>query len=166
MFPMTVTLHNQTQLAALLAVMGMPAGAVGTAPGEPSTSELVQIAKDRTAQNTQQKDAAAPVEKSAPKETAARGQRTATAEAAAAQGKTEGAQASSAAGSAEAAPQGSTAATEAAEKIAYDVVAGAITAGVKANRQHVVDTLAKFGAKKGTDLKPADYAAFLTDLGA
>lgn len=49
--------------------------------------------------------------------------------------------------------------------IEYAQVGKAITDMVKNNRDHAVATLAKFGAKKGTELKPADYAAFLKELG-
>lgn len=49
--------------------------------------------------------------------------------------------------------------------IEYAQVSKAITEMVKANRDHAVATLAKYGAKKGTELKPEDYAAFLKELG-
>lgn len=50
-------------------------------------------------------------------------------------------------------------------KIEYTQVGKAITEMVKTNRDHAVATLAKFGAKKGTELKEEDYAAFLKELG-
>ena len=50
--------------------------------------------------------------------------------------------------------------------ITYDQVAKAITDRVKVDRAAVVDTLASFGAKKGTDLKPEQFADFLAALGA
>ena len=40
----------------------------------------------------------------------------------------------------------------------------AITEKVKTNRDHVVATLNKFGAKKGTELKAEQYAEFLEAL--
>jgi hypothetical protein len=49
--------------------------------------------------------------------------------------------------------------------ISYDVVAKAITDKVKVDRAHAVATLAKFGAKKGPDLKAEQYADFLKALG-
>lgn len=48
--------------------------------------------------------------------------------------------------------------------IEYPQVMKAITDTVKVDRQRAVDTLAKFNAKKGTELAPADYAAFLAAL--
>ena len=125
--------------------------------GEPTTSDLVQIAKDRTTQ----KDAAAQVEKSAPKETAARGQRTAAAEAQApvTPEKTAAAPASSAAASAEPQPQASTAADA---PITYDQVRPLILEVVKKKGRPAGESLlSKFGAKNGTELKPADYATFV-----
>ena len=56
--------------------------------------------------------------------------------------------------------QASTAATT----ITYDQVAKAITDGVKADRAKVVAALTKFGAKKGPDLKPEQWAEFLAEL--
>lgn len=56
--------------------------------------------------------------------------------------------------------QASTAATT----ITYDQVAKAITEGVKTDRAKVVAVLAKFGAKKGTELKTDQWAAFLAEL--
>jgi hypothetical protein len=46
----------------------------------------------------------------------------------------------------------------------YDDVSAAIKAVFRTNRELVVSVLAKYGAKKGPELKPADYAAFLADL--
>ena len=46
----------------------------------------------------------------------------------------------------------------------YDDVATAIKAVFRTNRELVVSVLAKYGAKKGPELKPEDYAAFLGDL--
>jgi hypothetical protein len=46
----------------------------------------------------------------------------------------------------------------------YDDVAAAIKAVFRTNRELVVSVLAKYGAKKGPELKPEDYAAFLGDL--
>ena len=56
--------------------------------------------------------------------------------------------------------QASTAATT----ITYDQVAKAITEGVKSDRTKVVAALTKFGAKKGPDLKPEQWAEFLAEL--
>jgi hypothetical protein len=53
----------------------------------------------------------------------------------------------------------------AATEIDYPTVAKAITTVFKADRQLVIDSLAKFGAKKGPELKPVDYAAFLKEIG-
>lgn len=52
----------------------------------------------------------------------------------------------------------------AAEPITYAQVSKAITDGVKTNRDHVVATLAQFGAKKGTELAVEQYADFLAAL--
>lgn len=50
--------------------------------------------------------------------------------------------------------------------IEYAAVAKAITDVFKVNRAKVIEALAKFGAAKGPQLKPADYAAFLRELAA
>jgi Tfp pilus assembly protein PilE len=65
-----------------------------------------------------------------------------------------------AAQSAAAESQVSTAATT----TTYDQVAKAINEGAKADRAKVVAALAKFGAKKGTELDPGQYAQFLAEL--
>jgi len=65
-----------------------------------------------------------------------------------------------AAQSAAAESQVSTAATT----TTYDQVSKAITEGAKADRAKVVAALAKFGAKKGTELKAEQYSAFLAEL--
>jgi hypothetical protein len=50
-------------------------------------------------------------------------------------------------------------------EVAYADVAKAITTVFLSDRQRVVAALAKFGAKKGPELKKADYQAFLAELG-
>ena len=50
--------------------------------------------------------------------------------------------------------------------IEYAQVAKAITDVFKVDRAKVIEVLAKFGAAKGPQLKPADYAAFLKELAA
>ena len=50
--------------------------------------------------------------------------------------------------------------------ISYAEVAAAIVSTFKADRNKTVATLAQFGAKKGPELKPEDYAAFLSVLTA
>ena len=53
---------------------------------------------------------------------------------------------------------------EAPAAIEYAQVAQAIIDSFKVDRTKVIATLGKFGAKKGPELKPADYAAFLAEL--
>lgn len=48
--------------------------------------------------------------------------------------------------------------------ISYDMVAKAITDTWTKDRAKVLAALAKFGAAKGPQLKPADYSAFLAEL--
>jgi hypothetical protein len=50
--------------------------------------------------------------------------------------------------------------------ISYAEVAAAIVSTFKADRNKTVAALAQFGAKKGPELKPEDYAAFLSVLTA
>jgi hypothetical protein len=50
--------------------------------------------------------------------------------------------------------------------IEYAQVAKAITDTFKVDRVKTIETLAKFGATKGPQLKPEDYAAFLKELTA
>ena len=91
---------------------------------------------------------------------AASGQPTATAKKEAAAPESTTSAPNPAAQSAAPESQASTAATT----ITYDQVAKAITDGVKSSRDKVVAALAKFNAKKGTELKPDQYAAFLAEL--
>ena len=159
MFPMTVTIHNQSQLSAILASMGgMPEAQA------PSTSELVNDLEKR---NQAKETAAAPVEKprtsAATTAGAAPSPRTAKADAATAAPEKTAAESSPTAESAAAEPQASTAAPE---PIPYAKVAAAITARVANERPKVIAVLAKYGAKKGTDLAADQYAAFLADLEA
>jgi len=49
-------------------------------------------------------------------------------------------------------------------EVTYDMVAKAITDTFPKDRVKVMAALAKFGAAKGPQLKPADYAAFLAEL--
>ena len=53
---------------------------------------------------------------------------------------------------------------EAPAAIEYAQVAQAIIDSFKVDRTKVIAALGKFGAKKGPELKPADYAAFLAEL--
>ena len=91
---------------------------------------------------------------------AASGQTTAAAKTEAAAPESTTSAPAPAAQSAAAESQASTAATT----ITYDQVAKAITEGVKADRAKVVAALTKFGAKKGPDLKPEQWAEFLAEL--
>ena len=56
--------------------------------------------------------------------------------------------------------------TSDAPAVEYADVAAAITAVFKTDRARVMQALANFGAAKGPQLKPADYAAFLKELAA
>ena len=53
---------------------------------------------------------------------------------------------------------------EAPAAIEYAQVAQAIIDSFKVDRTKVIAALGKFGAKKGPELKPTDYAAFLAEL--
>lgn len=55
--------------------------------------------------------------------------------------------------------------TEAAA-VTYDDVSNAITAMFKIDRNRIIATLAKFGVKKGPELDPSEYAAFIAELNA
>jgi hypothetical protein len=50
--------------------------------------------------------------------------------------------------------------------IDYAQVAKAITDTFKVDRAKTIEALSKFGAAKGPQLKPEDYAAFLKELAA
>lgn len=50
------------------------------------------------------------------------------------------------------------------ETISYVEVAAAIVSTFKSDRNKTVAALAQFGAKKGPELKPEDYASFLSLL--
>lgn len=144
MFPLTMTLHNAAQLNAVLRALQAEPQAVAPAAA-PAPKEAV-----------------APAPKSA-KADPAPGPRTATAEAspaADAPAPTAAAPAPTAAPAA-AQPPASTAAPE---PVTYAQVAAAITNGVKVNREKTVDTLAAFKVRKGPELKPEQYGAFLAAL--
>lgn len=49
-------------------------------------------------------------------------------------------------------------------EVSYDQVSKAITDKAKTSRETVVALLAKFGAKKGTELKAEQYADFLKEI--
>ena len=49
-------------------------------------------------------------------------------------------------------------------EISYSEVAKKITTVFQIDRMAVVNALAKFGAAKGPELKPEDYAAFMSEL--
>lgn len=159
MFPMQITLSNIGQLNAVLTALCLdldaPVVHAAPEPTEPTTAELIQIAQAR-------KDAAAPNPKSAKPRAATTAPLPATAEEAVA--------AAPEPSTKPPAPQPATAqpaaASSAAEPVTYERVSKAITEGAKANRQLVVDALAKFGAKKGTELAPAQYAEFMAELEA
>lgn len=155
MFPMTITLQNAAQLNAVLAALNLGTAAAA----EPTTAQLVEIAERRGETVRAAKETAG--KSAATTGAAARTSPTATEAAGGAPEKTAGAS-TQAAGNAAAAPQVSTAATEA---VTYDVVAKAITEKAKSDRAHVVATLDTFGVKKGTELKPDQYADFLKALG-
>lgn len=149
MFPMTVTIHNSTQLAALMAAMSQP--------------ETALTHQERAAVTATEKEAVANLGKSskaaAKTEAAASTKPTATEQKADAQDKR----------TTEASPTTPPAAAPAASpatqsELTYEVVGKAITEGVKTNRQHVVDVLKKFGATKGPELKQEQWADFLAEL--
>ena len=55
-------------------------------------------------------------------------------------------------------------ATESPSELTYEQVSAAINAKVKVSREAVVAALAKFGAKKGTELKKEQWANFIKEL--
>ncbi len=147
MFPVTITLQTAAQLNAVMAALSLaPTGA------ELTTAQLVEMAEKRAETVKTAKELSAG--KSA-KDVAAPGQTTAKVDAA--PEKTADASAQSA-GNAAAESQASTAVT-------YELVGKAITEKAKTDRAHVIATLDSFGAKKGTELKPEQYADFLKALG-
>ena len=155
MFPITVTIHNPQQLAAVLAAMGEPLAAKPETPSPrpPATNDAALAPKEpKPGKSTAAATAAA---------SPAPGQPTAAAAAATdAPEKTADAPAPTAA-PAEAESSASTAAAPSVE-----AVARAITSAVKVNRQKVIDLLAKFNATKGSELKEDQRAAFLAELEA
>ena len=64
------------------------------------------------------------------------------------------------------APAAGTTAPSTTAGIDYAQVAKAITDTFKVDRAKTIAALAKFGAAKGPQLKPEDYAAFLKELAA
>lgn len=153
MFPITMTIHTPAQLNAVLAALGAAGVPVAEAPAPAAaqTNDAALTVKDtKPGKST---PAATPA-------ATAHSQPTASAGAAGAAEKN----------TSQPEPQTSTAqaagASSAAEPVTYEQVGRAITDMVKKDRQRVVDTLAKHGVKKGPELKPEQYAAFLADLGA
>lgn len=169
MFPMTITVHTAAQLNAVLAAMrpeltatDFAHPAVGAAYVEASARVDAHEKAAVLGQAQPAGEAAAPSPKSSPAPRAP-GPRTAAAEGAAAPEKTADASAPTAA-PAEVQPPASTAAADPAAPVTYGQVAAAMTAAVKIDRAKVLAALAKFGAKKGPDLKPEQYADFLVEL--
>lgn len=156
MFPMTMTIHNQAQLAVVLGALGgLPSAALATHAAPVQADQPKDTASPKPKAEKTATSAATAAASGAP------GPRTAEADAAtAAPEKTAAASNPTAAPAAAQQP----ASTAAAEPIPYNKVASAITAMVKTDRQRTVDALAKFGAKKGPDLKPEQYADFLAAL--
>ena len=151
MFPMTVTLHNQTQLNAMLAAMAEPATDtpnrppvsidVPTGPAIAAASEKAERAlvketaakKPATVQKTQAESAPT--------------QPTASAEAAAAP---------------ESKPEATSAPETAAAPLAYpDVVAAINKLATAKGRDTAVALLGEFGVSKGPELKPEQFAEFI-----
>ena len=168
MFPMTMTLHNLAQLNAVLTALRDVNPLRASDFTDPTIGAAYVEAQRRVAQNEAeaartQKDAAEPTGKPSAAKTAP-SPRTAEADpstpapsaAAPAQSTEQPAAQSSTAQPAD---------VSSAEPVTYYQVARAISAAVKTNRDHVVATLAKFGAKKGPELKAAQYADFMKALG-
>ena len=155
MFPITLTIHNPAQLNAVLAAL---AGAGTLLPEAPAP-----IAAPTT-------NDAALTTKEAPKPGKSTSAATSAATAPSPRTASEEVDGAAEKSTSQPAPQNDTAqaaaASSADEPIPYERVGKAITDMVKANRQKAVDTLAAFGVKKGPELKPEQYAAFLAQLGA
>lgn len=145
MFPMTATLHNQAQLNAFLAAMGtgntdkpnIPA-ALDVPTGPAKVPEKEAVAKETTAKKPAPKTQA----ESAPTQPIAE-----AAEVVVSESKQEATSAPEAA---------------AASPVSYPDVVTAINALAKAKgRDAAVDLLGQFGAAKGPDLKPEQFAEFI-----
>jgi hypothetical protein len=158
MFPVQISIHSAAELTAVMTALNIAAQAPGPVAvqmlGDPKTNDAALTIKAEAA--------AAPTGK--PKGAAtAPSQRTAEA-------------APSTPAPSAAAPAQSTeqpvvqpstvqvADATSADPVTYDDVAKAINSKAKTNRQTVIDVLAKFGAKRGTDLKVEQYDDFLAAL--
>ena len=139
MFPMTVTIHNQTQLSALLAAMGDTQ--VGTEPivtekPEAKKAEVEKEAKKATPEST---PAATPEPTASPELTQAT--------------------------AAEAVQLLDGHATRPADAPTYQDAAAAVTKLSKASgRDAAVALLAEFGAAKLPEVKPEDFAALIAKV--
>ena len=146
MFPVTITIHNANDHASIMDVLGATGVASKPAAAPVGTNDAALVVEG--AKPPKSVKAAGP----------APGQPTATAAVAAAAVQSTEPQA----------PPPSTAPAAAApsapEAPTYEDVAKAITAAVKVNRDQAVAALARFGAKRGPDLAPAQYGAFLETL--
>lgn len=147
MFPMTATLHNQAQLNAFLAAMGtgntdkpnIPA-ALDVPTGPAKAPEKEAVAKETTAKKPT--PATKTQAESAPTQPIAE-----AAEVVVSKSKQEATSAPEAA---------------AASPVSYPDVVTAINTLAKAKgRDAAVDLLAQFGAAKGPDLKPEQFAEFI-----
>ncbi len=150
MFPLTMTIHTLAQLSAVMRALQSDLKAPDADDGAQPEVAAAPGPKPPVPAPTQ---AASP----------APGRHTATAAAAPQAAAPEKMADASDPGVASAAdqPQASTAA---ADPVVYAQVAAAITHAVKVSRQKAVDTLSAFGARKGPDLKPEQYAPFLKAL--
>jgi hypothetical protein len=144
-FPVTITIHNANDLASVMLVLG--ANGIATIP--------VHTVKEVSAPDPKSAPAAAAVSAtSKPTAGAVAAVAPATKPASSQPSTTTpGATAASAADAGE-------------PELVYEAVAKAINAAVKSDRARVVAALAEFGAKKGTDLKPEQWAPFMAALGA
>lgn len=177
MFPATITLHNPAQLNAVLRALQDLVPLTAADFKDPAVGAAYAEAAARVAaHDAQPAPAAAPAESEAasfegkppaPAASPARSRRTA---AAALSTSAPPADAPAPSISAPAPPPATAPAASAssaspsADPVTYAAVAAAITAAVKQDRQWVVGVLADFGATKGPDLKPEQYAAFLQAL--
>lgn len=137
MFPVTITLHNPTQLNAVMAAMGtefQPAMAQAEAPQPAQTEKPTQAKAQTTKVKTDPKPDAAPT--SEPAQTASNNSENSSKE--------------------------STAANDT-EQPSYQDVAALITKVSRSvSRDAAVKILNHFGAKKGPELKPEQYADVIT----
>lgn len=158
MFPLTITIHDRTQLSAVLAALDAD---VIPASAQKAVAAAASMAADAARHAARQEATPAGKSGTAATKPAASASSSITAEAAAAdvsKHKPEPSEADTAQDAAAPSASADAGATSGAEEVSYDEIKPLILKLVRTDRDAAVKILAGFGAKTGTELKAEQYA--------